>query len=171
MLLPDPDTLNNLSFNRFVLANLAAKRAEQLAKAARPLLNSEEMASLESHHPLTIALAEIALGKIKPKFVEAKPIEVEQDGATLADVIENPTVGTLLSRLSEDDFGARTLDDLIDDADLDEDIEVAADSADDEDEDKSEDEDDDIIESSDDQVSLDEVAEQENQDENESSDD
>jgi DNA-directed RNA polymerase omega subunit len=170
MLLPDPDTLNNLSFSRFVLTNLAAKRAEQLAKAARPLLNSEEMASLESHHPLTIALAEIALGKIKPKFVEAKPIEVEQDSAALADVIENPTVGTLLSRLSEDDLGARTLDDLIDDADLDDDIEVLGDDIDDEDDDSSEDVETDLIESSVDQISLDEVVEQENQDDSESSD-
>jgi ribonuclease E len=76
----------------------------------------------------------------------------------------------LLSRLSEDDLGARTLDDLIDDADLDDDIEVLGDDIDDEDDDSSEDVETDLIESSVDQISLDEVVEQENQDDSESSD-
>jgi len=45
---------------KFVLSNLAARRAKQLKEGAPPLVR------VESNHPLTIALAEIAAGKIKP---------------------------------------------------------------------------------------------------------
>jgi DNA-directed RNA polymerase subunit omega len=52
---------------------LAAKRAKQLREGAPPLVN------IESNHPLTIALAEIAAGKIKPVLptaIEAAELEV-----------------------------------------------------------------------------------------------
>ncbi len=59
-MLPSPDILNDFEEGKFVLSNLAAKRAKQLREGAPPLV------SIESNHPLTIALAEIAAGKIKP---------------------------------------------------------------------------------------------------------
>ena len=59
-MLPSPDILNEYEYGKFVLSNLAAKRAKQLREGAPPLVN------IESSHPLTIALAEIAAGKIKP---------------------------------------------------------------------------------------------------------
>jgi DNA-directed RNA polymerase subunit omega len=64
-MLPSPDILNNYEHGKFVLANLAAKRAKQLREGAPPLV------SIDSNHPLTIALAEIAAGKIKAILPEA----------------------------------------------------------------------------------------------------
>ncbi len=60
LILPDPDTLNQVEYGKFLLANLAAKRAKQIKEGAPPLVR------IESNHPLSIALAEIAQGKIKP---------------------------------------------------------------------------------------------------------
>ncbi len=59
-MLPSPDILNNYEHGKFVLSNLAAKRAKQLREGAPQLVQCD------SNHPLTIALAEIAAGKIKP---------------------------------------------------------------------------------------------------------
>ena len=59
-MLPSPDILNEFQYGKYVLSNLAAKRAKQLKEGAPPLVQ------IESNHPLTIALAEIAAGKIKP---------------------------------------------------------------------------------------------------------
>ncbi len=59
-MLHSPDILNDFLPGKFVLSNLAAKRAKQLREGAPPLVQ------IESNHPLTIALAEIAAGKIKP---------------------------------------------------------------------------------------------------------
>jgi len=59
-MLPSPDILNDYEHGKFVLSNLAAKRAKQLREGAPALVQ------IESNHPLTIALAEIAAGKIKP---------------------------------------------------------------------------------------------------------
>ncbi len=59
-MLPKPDILNDFPHGKFVLSNLAAKRAKQLKEGAPPLVQ------VDSIHPLTIALAEIAAGKIKP---------------------------------------------------------------------------------------------------------
>ena len=57
--LPALDILNDYEHGKFVLSNLAAKRAKQLKEGAPPLVR------VDSHHPLTIALAEIAAGKIR----------------------------------------------------------------------------------------------------------
>ncbi len=57
---PSPDILNEFPEGKFVLSNLAAKRAKQIKEGAPPLVR------IESNHPLTIALAEIAAGKIRP---------------------------------------------------------------------------------------------------------
>jgi DNA-directed RNA polymerase subunit omega len=63
-MLPSPDILNEFPQGKFVLSNLAAKRAKQLKEGAPPLVR------IDSNHPLTIALAEIAAGKIKPIMPE-----------------------------------------------------------------------------------------------------
>lgn len=63
-ILPQPDILNEVPYGRFVLANLAAKRAKQIKEGAPPLVR------INSSHPLSIALAEIAAGKIKPVMGE-----------------------------------------------------------------------------------------------------
>lgn len=71
-MLPSPDILNNFEYGKFVLSNLAAKRAKQLREGAPPLVQ------VDSQHPLTIALAEIAAGKIKPIMpttTEIQPVE------------------------------------------------------------------------------------------------
>ena len=58
-MLPSPDILNDFLPGKFVLSNLAAKRAKQLREGAPALVH------IDSNHPLTIALAEIAAGKIR----------------------------------------------------------------------------------------------------------
>lgn len=58
-MLPSPDILNDYPYGKFVLSNLAAKRARQLREGALPLVQ------IDSRHELTIALAEIAAGKIR----------------------------------------------------------------------------------------------------------
>lgn len=63
MILPNPDRLNR--FNKYALVVLAAKRARQLQEqgiARRVLVKSR------SSNPLTIALEEIAAGRLIPSF-------------------------------------------------------------------------------------------------------
>ncbi len=63
MILPNPDMLNR--FNKYALVMLAAKRARQLQEqgiARRALVKSS------SSNPLTIALEEIASGRLVPSF-------------------------------------------------------------------------------------------------------
>src|SRR5687768_7649428 len=69
-MLPKPDILNNYEHGKFVLSNLAAKRAKQLREGAPALVQ------VDSNHPLTIALAEIAAGKIKPIMIAPSEIGV-----------------------------------------------------------------------------------------------
>lgn len=69
-ILPSPDILNEVPYGRFVLANLAAKRAKQIKEGAPPLVR------INSSHPLSIALAEIAAGKIKPVIGDEPEIAV-----------------------------------------------------------------------------------------------
>src|SRR6476469_7042437 len=64
LMLPSPDILNDYEHGKFVLSNLAAKRAKQLREGAPALVR------IDSNHPLTVALAEIAAGKIKPIMPE-----------------------------------------------------------------------------------------------------
>lgn len=63
-MLPSPDKLNDFKLGKFVLSNLAAKRAKQIEDGGTILVN------IASTHPLTIALAEIAAGKVTPKMPE-----------------------------------------------------------------------------------------------------
>ncbi len=104
-MLPSPDTLNDFEEGKFVLANLAAKRAEQLIKGGTPLVN------IDSKHPLTIALAEIAAKKITPRMPEGPGLAAPE--------IELPTLttetGLLLPSLDDMDTDDELLDDHLDD--------------------------------------------------------
>jgi DNA-directed RNA polymerase subunit omega len=95
-MLPSPDILNDYPHGRFVLSNLAAKRARQLREGAMPLVQ------IDSHHPLTIALAEIAAGKIKPIISEAIVNEFDTNEMTLlTDETLPAELGMLLPALDE----------------------------------------------------------------------
>ncbi len=79
MILPNPDQLNR--FNKYALVMLAAKRAKQLQEqgiARRALVNSS------SQNPLTIALEEIAAGRLIPTFTpEPVPELMEPEPETI----------------------------------------------------------------------------------------
>lgn len=96
-MLPSPDILNDFEHGKFVLSNLAAKRAKQLGEGAPPLVQ------IDSNHPLTIALAEIAAGKIKPIMGEnVEAIELETPEITLlTDETLPAELGMLLPALDE----------------------------------------------------------------------
>jgi DNA-directed RNA polymerase subunit omega len=95
-MLPSPDILNEYSYGKFVLSNLAAKRAKQLREGAPALVQ------IDSNHPLTIALAEIAAGKIKPIMpsVTEALVVIEEGPSLLVDDIM-PEFGMLLPALDE----------------------------------------------------------------------
>lgn len=116
-MLPSPDILNNYEHGKFVLSNLAAKRAKQLREGAPPLVQ------VESNHPLTIALAEIAAGKIKP-ILSGVPeaIEPTSDLPLLIDENVPAELGMLLPALDETEAALVTAVDH-DEADLDADHE------------------------------------------------
>ena len=95
-MLPSPDILNEFAHGKYVLSNLAAKRAKQLREGAPPLVN------IESNHPLTIALAEIAAGKIKPVLTTAlETTEIAQVPALLTGETLPAELGMLLPALDE----------------------------------------------------------------------
>lgn len=96
-MLPSPDILNEFQHGKFVLSNLAAKRAKQLREGAMPLVQ------VESNHPLTIALAEIAAGKIKAILPSAEAPEILDEAAVtvLVDDTVPGELGLLLPALDE----------------------------------------------------------------------
>lgn len=95
-MLPSPDILSEFPQGKFVLSNLAAKRAKQLREGAPPLVQ------IESNHPLTIALAEIAAGKIKPVMPSAQDIAFDaSEAALLIDDTMPAELGLLLPALDE----------------------------------------------------------------------
>lgn len=108
-MLPSPDILNEFEHGRYVLSNLAAKRAKQLRGGAAPLVHTD------SNHPLTIALAEIAAGKIKASMPEFKPIEdlPETQTALLLDETVPAELGMLLPALDETEVALVQSDELI----------------------------------------------------------
>ncbi|MEK7210484.1 MAG: DNA-directed RNA polymerase subunit omega [Candidatus Binatota bacterium] len=59
------DCLNKIP-NRFELVLLAAKRARQLFKGAKPLIESD-------NREVVVALREIAAGEVRKVFKELKP--------------------------------------------------------------------------------------------------
>ncbi|HVT13588.1 MAG TPA: DNA-directed RNA polymerase subunit omega [Fimbriimonadaceae bacterium] len=95
-MLPSPDILNDFQPGKFVLSNLAAKRAKQLREGAPPLVQ------IESNHPLTIALAEIAAGKIKAIMPTAEVETFDIPGtAVLIEETVPGELGMLLPALDE----------------------------------------------------------------------
>jgi DNA-directed RNA polymerase subunit omega len=95
-MLPSPDVLNDFLPGKFVLSNLAAKRAKQLREGAQPLVQ------IESNHPLTIALAEIAAGKIRAILpTNVDPIPSNIDIPMLVDDTMPGELGMLLPALDE----------------------------------------------------------------------
>ena len=95
-ILPSPDVLNNLDCGKFVLSNLAAKRAKQIKDGAPPLVRSE------SNHPLSIALAEIAAGKIRPNLA----VDPDAMAVVETEILETPAaeLGILLPALEESEL-------------------------------------------------------------------
>lgn len=96
-ILPSADILNEFAEGKFVLSNLAAKRAKQLKDGAHPLVR------IESNHPLTVALAEIAAGKIKPILGREGQDPAAAEGAELVygEEIIGTERGILLPALDE----------------------------------------------------------------------
>jgi DNA-directed RNA polymerase subunit omega len=104
--IPQADKLDQFELGRFVLSNLAAKRAKQLREGAPPLVRTD------SNNPLTIALAEIAQGMIKPNLPEV--VEELAGSETLLISDDMPEeLGFLLPSLedAEVDLFAMGLDD------------------------------------------------------------
>lgn len=103
---PAPDILNEVEYGRFVLTNLAAKRAKQIKDGAPPLVR------IETNHPLSIALEEIARGKIKPILgSDAQAAQLDEDYSSF-DELGLVDVGLLLPGVDENDDLAFDLDDL-----------------------------------------------------------
>lgn len=109
---PRPDVLNDLPYGKFVLANLAARRAKQIRDGAPPLVR------IDSNHPLSIALAEIAAGKIKPILGAQSEVSSEIDEfASLETTIE--TEGILLPGIDDLGLAASLGFDELEDPDMD----------------------------------------------------
>ncbi len=73
MIYPENDELSQ--YPRYILALLAAERARLLREGAKPLIPVEEGAN-----PLSIALEEIAQGKIRPNIIDENHVEVIVQG-------------------------------------------------------------------------------------------
>ncbi len=92
---PAPDILNEVEYGKFVLTNLAAKRAKQIKEGAPPLVR------IDTNHPLSIALEEIAKGKIKPILgSDAQAAELDEDYSSFDELGLND-VGLLLPSVEE----------------------------------------------------------------------
>lgn len=94
-ILPSPDVLNNLEYGKFVLSNLAAKRAKQIRDGAPPLIRTD------SNHPLSIALAEIAAGKIRPVMKSIEDPSLHVADAEVLEEVRPSELGILLPALDE----------------------------------------------------------------------
>jgi DNA-directed RNA polymerase subunit omega len=158
-MLPSPDILNDYEHGKFVLSNLAAKRAKQLREGAPPLVQ------VDSAHPLTIALAEIAAGKIKPILSNApEAIEPTTDVAVLIDENVPAELGMLLPALDETEAAlVTTVGEEDGDADADGEDGLSLSDLVEEDEDAA-------VASDDDTLSLTDIAEQEASDDDEAAD-
>lgn len=75
MIYPENDELNQ--YPRYILTLLAAERARMLAAGAKPLIpvNGREF------NPLSVALEEIAQGKIRPNILDDNRVEVIIQGS------------------------------------------------------------------------------------------
>lgn len=107
MIYPSADILENWG-SRYSLVVLAAKRAKQLKSGAQPLINTH------SRNPLTIALEEIAAGKVLCKVADHDILPKASQEAEVAQLLAIPTVPL-------EDEGAEPVDAsavLTDDTDL-----------------------------------------------------
>ncbi len=159
-MLPSPDILNEFPEGKFVLSNLAAKRAKQLREGAPALVQ------VDSNHPLTIALAEIAAGKIRPIMPSlTEPVVIFSDLPILIDETVPAELGMLLPALDEAEVALITTaavmgdDDSDDGHDSDEPMSLADLAEDDEDVAP--------VAAEDDTLSLSDIAEQESLEEEE----
>lgn len=144
MIYPSADKLEEWG-NKYALVTLAAKRAKQLKSGAPPLINTD------SRNPLTIALMEIAEGKIDTVFADtdampvaamepeiaqllAIPEEFREDSEEETDVAEAILASDADEDIIEADEDAETLeeweedeeeDEAALDADTDAEVEVA----------------------------------------------
>lgn len=150
-MLPSPDILNNYEHGKFVLSNLAAKRAKQLREGAPALIQ------VDSNHPLTIALAEIAAGKIKPILSGVAEAIEPTDLPLLIDENVPAELGMLLPALDESEAALVTAvgeEDAEPEIDHEDGLSLS-DLVEDEEEDAA------AITSDDDTLSLEDIAEQE----------
>lgn len=169
-MLPSADILNEFEHGKFVLSNLAAKRAKQLREGAPPLVQ------IDSNHPLTIALAEIAAGRIKPAVPAVAELIDDSEITILTDDGVPSELGLLLPSLDEiemvpdpDEEDADDTDDDDDDVKVKETKLSLSDLADgdDDDEDAEPDTDTDDAPDDDETLSLTEIAEKESDEEDE----
>ncbi|MCX7925435.1 MAG: DNA-directed RNA polymerase subunit omega [Fimbriimonadales bacterium] len=70
MIYPETDELSQ--YPRYILALLAAERARLLREGAKPLVPVDGL----DFNPLTVALQEIAEGKIRPRIIDENTVEV-----------------------------------------------------------------------------------------------
>ena len=82
MIIPSSDRLEGKTDNLYALSVLAAKRARQLKD---PMVR--KLADAQSNHPLTVALEEIAEGKIKAWYIETPHEEPEELAFEVQEVI------------------------------------------------------------------------------------
>ena len=116
MIYPSPDKIDAQVGSKYALVILAAKRAKQLKEGSRPRLPTD------STNPLTIALEEIAEGKVQFKFDEqslagreaiadqeavvgARDIEVDMDPLALPDDELARAAAALGAELDDSQFG------------------------------------------------------------------
>ena len=90
MIYPEGDAIRERVHNRYSLVVLAAKRAKQIKEGAPVLIETS------STNPLTIALEEIAVGKVT--FTEAIEPDIDDEVTTIAES------ATVLSVPPERDF-------------------------------------------------------------------
>jgi DNA-directed RNA polymerase subunit omega len=93
LIYPSGDTIEQKVRSRYSLVVLAAKRAKQIKEGAPVLIDTE------SSNPLTIAMEEIAAGKvtvIEPSIEPAPPTHAKADSATHDPLLTEAQAGPLL---------------------------------------------------------------------------
>lgn len=108
MIYPSADTLEKWG-SKYSLVVLAAKRAKQIKSGAPPLINTT------SRNPLTIALEEIAAGKVLCQVADHDILPKTSQEAEVAQLLAIPTLSL------EDEEGAEAVESaavLTDDSDL-----------------------------------------------------
>ena len=117
-LYPEGDKLDKYS-SRYVLTNLAARRAKQIKDGAPPLV------ATTSTHPLTIALEEIADGAIQAIFREGEIEITPQDTLQSMDLLAQEAgsldagfadIGAVFGTGMDEDFGAASSNGFHDEA-------------------------------------------------------